>query len=53
MLKEAEDETLKGRKLSIVDSTVIALAHRVRTPILSSDRDLTYVAIKEGIEVIW
>jgi len=53
MLKEAEDEVLRGRKLSIVDSTVIALARRVRAPILSGDRDLTYVAIKEGIEVIW
>jgi len=53
MLKEAEDEMLRGRKLNIVDSTVIALTHRVRTPILSSDRDLTYIAIREEIEVIW
>jgi len=53
VLKEAEDEALRGRKLSIVDSTVIALARRARVPILSGDRDLTYVAIKEGIEVLW
>jgi len=53
MLRKAEDEALRSRRLSIVDSTVIALAHRVRAPILSGDRDLTYVAVKEGIEVIW
>jgi len=53
MLKEAEDERFRGRKLNIVDSTVIALTHRVKAPILSSDRDLTYIAIREEIEVIW
>jgi len=53
VLRNAEDEALRGRRLSIVDSTVIALARRVRAPILSGDRDLAYVAAKEGIEVIW
>ncbi len=53
MLKEARDETLRARKLSIVDSTVIALARKKGLPIVSGDRDLTYVAVREGVEVIW
>lgn len=53
ILKKAEDESLRSRRLSIVDSTVIALAHRMRVPILTGDRDLTYVALRENVEVIW
>ena len=53
MLRKAEDETLKTRRLSIIDSTVIALARKKGIPILSGDKDLAYVATKEGVEVIW
>jgi len=52
-LKEAEEVDLRTRRLSIVDSTVIALARRRNTPILTGDKDLAYVARKENIEVIW
>lgn len=53
MLSKAEDRELRSRRLSIVDSTVIALALRRRAPIVSGDRDLAYVATKIGAEVIW
>jgi len=53
ILRKAEDESLRLRRLSIVDSTVIALAHRMRAPILTGDRDLTYVALRENVETIW
>ena len=53
ILRKAEDEALRSRKLSIIDSTVIALAHKRKAPILSGDKDLTYVAGKEKIEIIW
>ena len=53
MLREAGDESLRARRLSIVDSTVIALARRRKAPIVSGDRDLVYVAMREGVETIW
>lgn len=53
ILKKAEDARLRERRLSIVDSTVIALAKRKRAPILTGDRDLTYVATSMGLEVLW
>ncbi|UNQ73906.1 type II toxin-antitoxin system VapC family toxin [Infirmifilum sp. NZ] len=53
LLERAEDESLRSRRLSIVDSTVIALALGRKVPILTGDRDLAYVALKEGVEVIW
>jgi len=53
LLERAEDEGLRSRRLSIVDSTVIALALERKVPILTGDRDLAYVASKEGVEVIW
>ncbi len=53
MLKKAENEALRNRRLSIVDTTVITLALRKKAPILSGDKDLTYVATKKGIKVIW
>jgi len=45
--------SLKGRKLSIVDSTLIQTAKKLGLKILSGDKDLTLVATKMGIEVIW
>mgnify|MGYP001772877990 CR=1 FL=1 len=53
ILMEAKDETLKSRRLSIVDSSVIAVACKAKTPIVSGDKDLMYVARKMGIETIW
>ncbi len=53
MLKEASDPALRVRKLSIVDSTVIVCALKLRAPILTGDRDLAYVATRFGVETIW
>jgi len=53
MLSGAGDEELRSRRLSVVDSTVIALALRRKAPIITGDKDLTYVARSRGVEVIW
>ncbi len=53
ILKKAEDKELRTRRLSIVDSTVIVLARKRSAPILTGDKDLTYIARKENVEVIW
>ena len=53
ILGKAEDKELRSRRLSIVDSTVIALALKRKTPILTGDKDLAYVAMKENIGIIW
>ena len=53
LLRKAEDRALRARRLSIVDSTVIALARRRKAPIMTGDKDLAYVAAKEGIKTIW
>lgn len=53
MLSSAEDRELRSRRLSIVDSTVIALALKVGAPIVSGDKDLAYVATRKGVDVIW
>jgi len=53
MLKKAIDARLRERRLSIVDSTVIALARKKRVPIITGDRDLSYVARSMGLEVLW
>ncbi len=52
LLKEAEDPGLRNRRLSIVDSTVVALAQK-KIPVISGDRDLAHVAKEGNIEVIW
>ena len=53
LLKSAKREDLRFRRLSIVDSTVIALALEKNTPIVTGDEDLAYVANAKGIETIW
>jgi len=53
LLKKAKMEELRKRRLSIVDSTVIALALREKLPILTGDKDLRYVAEKIGVKTIW
>ncbi|MEM1627196.1 MAG: PIN domain-containing protein [Sulfolobaceae archaeon] len=42
-----------GRKLSIVDAISIQTAKKLKAKILTGDKDLTLVANKMGIEVIW
>ena len=53
LLKKVDDASFRGRKLGIVDSTIIACALRLGVPVLSGDKDLTYVATHFGVEVIW
>ncbi len=53
LLGKAGDERLKRRRLSIVDSTIIAVGQKHGIPIISGDKDLSYIASEQGIEVIW
>jgi predicted nucleic acid-binding protein len=51
MLKESTE--LRNRSLSLIDSTIIWLAIKMKTPIITSDKDLAYVAKRKDVEVIW
>ena len=53
MLRNASEPALRARRLSIVDSTVIACALRLKAPILTGDGDLAYVASGLGVKVLW
>ena len=53
ILRASGDPKLAGRRISIVDSTVIALALREGAPVVTGDKDLSYVAKAMGLEVIW
>jgi len=44
---------LEGRSLSIVDSTIIRLALKLNAPIVTGDKDLSYVAERKGVKIIW
>ncbi len=44
---------LKRRSLSIGDALTIYLAKSLSAPILTGDADLTYVARKFKVEVVW
>jgi predicted nucleic acid-binding protein len=44
---------LEGRSLSIVDSTIIWLALELNAPIVTGDKDLSHIARRKGVEVIW
>ncbi|ABM80486.1 type II toxin-antitoxin system VapC family toxin [Hyperthermus butylicus] len=52
-LRNSSNPLLRQRRLSIVDSTVIALALRLNIPILTGDKDLAYVAEKFGVPTLW
>ncbi|BDB99735.1 PIN domain-containing protein [Saccharolobus caldissimus] len=54
-IKKEGDEILKmnERRLSIVDSTIIHLARKLGVGIITGDKDLTLVARKLGVEIIW
>ncbi len=41
------------RRLSLTDASIIWLARRMKAPIVSGDRDLSCVASKLGLEIIW
>ena len=52
-LSEAEEEKLRYRRLSLIDSTLIVTALNEACPILTGDEDLSYVASKMGLDVLW
>ncbi|HDD63861.1 MAG TPA: type II toxin-antitoxin system VapC family toxin [Thermoprotei archaeon] len=52
-LSQSEDEDLRYRRLSLVDATIITTALKEKTPILTGDKDIFYVASKLGINIIW
>ncbi len=53
LLRESGDQSLSGRRLSAADAATIAIAKRLGIPVLSGDKDLTYVTEQLGIKVIW
>jgi len=57
LVKVKGDELLKKselkRKLSIADSTTIALALEKSLPIVTGDKDLSTVAKNLGVRIIW
>lgn len=53
LLSTSKDPGLWHRKLSIADATTIAIAVNIEAPIVTGDKDLSYVARKLGTTVIW
>ncbi len=53
LLRASSDPLLRARRLSLVDSTIIVTAMRHKAPIITGDRDLSYVASSLGLRVIW
>ncbi len=53
LLLESGDPGLKHRRLSIADSATIALAEKTKLPIITGDMDLSFVAERLGLKVIW
>ena len=51
MLKESTE--LRNRSLSLIDSTIIWLAIKMKMPIITGDKDLAYVAKRKNVEVVW
>lgn len=58
-IKVEGDEMLRGspeledRSLSIVDSTIIRLALELNAPIVTGDKDLSHVAERKGVKIVW
>ncbi len=52
-LRNSRRRDLRNRRLSVSDSLTIAIAKRLNIPIITGDKDLSYVARKMGIKVIW
>ncbi len=53
MLSSSGGPRLSGRRLSLVDASVIRAALRERAPVVTGDADLSHVAAKLGIAVTW
>ncbi|MEB2837134.1 MAG: PIN domain-containing protein [Desulfurococcales archaeon] len=53
LLASSGDPSLKRRRLSAADATTIALARRLGAPIVTGDTDLSYVARRLKVDVIW
>lgn len=53
MLRRAEDEQLRGRKLSACDAVTIAVELQRGYPVLTGNADLVHVAGKMGVKTIW
>jgi len=53
ILRSASDPSLRRRKLSIADATSIAISKELGIPIITGDRDLTYVARAMKVDVLW
>ena len=53
LLRNSKDPRLNRRRLSVSDVTSIVLARMLKAPIITGDIDLSYVAQKIGVRVIW
>ncbi len=53
ILSSSSDPRLSGRRLSLVDASVIYTANKVNAPVITGDLDLSYVAGEIGLEVVW
>jgi len=53
ILRNCSDASMKSRRLSLTDASLIYLATKRRVPIVTGNKDLSYVARSMGIEVLW
>ena len=53
LLRNSKNPRLSRRRLSVSDVTSIVLAQMLKAPIITGDIDLSYVAQKIGVRVIW
>ncbi|MEB3789117.1 MAG: PIN domain-containing protein [Desulfurococcales archaeon] len=53
LLRDSKDPRLYRRRLSVSDATSIALAQLLDAPILTGDIDLSYVARRFGVDILW
>ena len=53
LLAQASSPALRRRRLSSADAATIALAENEGAPVVTGDADLSYVARKLGVQVIW
>ena len=49
----SSSSSLRHRRLSACDSLTIAIALEEGIPIVSGDKDLSYVAERLGVKVVW
>jgi len=53
LLASSGSRELSSRRLSLVDSSVILVAAKLGAPIVTGDKDLSYVAGKLSLRVLW